>query len=206
MRWIIVGAVALTIALGAYLASPFLTLLRLSSAFEARDARTISAHIDFPGLRQSLRNQLVVLQSGGATAADSPPAQDSRKTVQVALGPTIVDAVLQQLVTPTGIAMVLQNGWLDQLLGQPAGTAAAAGSSDTAASTPAGGTVSKASSALRHWAFVSPVRFRISLGRDADPQNWVTFRLRFGGFRWKIYDLSIPEPVGRELLNGRVPL
>ena len=115
-----------------------------------------------------------------------------------------MDAVLLQLVTPTGVAMVLQNGWLDQLLGRPGGAEAATGSTGATASAPAGGAAPKAS-ALRHWAFISPFRFRISLGRDEDPQTWTTLRMRFAGFGWKVYDVSIPANVGRELLSGRVP-
>lgn len=58
-RWILALAILLVVAGGGWLwGSPYLTLLQLKKAADARDLAAISARIDFPAVRADLKVQL----------------------------------------------------------------------------------------------------------------------------------------------------
>ncbi|TGX56008.1 DUF2939 domain-containing protein [Sphingomonas gei] len=58
-RWIIALAVLLVVAGGGWLwGSPYLTLMQLKKAADARDLTAISAGIDYPAVRADLKTQL----------------------------------------------------------------------------------------------------------------------------------------------------
>ncbi|MCW3837944.1 DUF2939 domain-containing protein [Sphingomonas canadensis] len=57
-RGIVAGLLAVALAAGWYFGSPWWTLWRMKTAAEAHDARALSAHIDFPAVRESLKVQL----------------------------------------------------------------------------------------------------------------------------------------------------
>ena len=190
-------ALVLLLAAGAYVTSPFWTLWRLGRALEARDSWTIVSHIDFPSLRESLSLQLTAAHLGEPRTG----LRIKRTNVEIVLAPQLVNSFVGQLVTPAGVRAALENGWLDKLASaETAGPSAeAGGGAPSAAGAPNAGL-------LRAWAFSSPPRFWISLGRGSEAERWVTLRLRFSGLRWLVYAVELPPEFGRELLNGRLPV
>ena len=95
-RWaVIICAVALLI----YGASPYFSFWRFTAAVRSRDAAAISARVDFPAVRASLKRQLV------ARFANKASSQKRWGN----LGPTLIDAIIDAYITPEGIAALLSN-------------------------------------------------------------------------------------------------
>jgi hypothetical protein len=92
LRWLVIICVVLLLVYGA---SPYLSFWRFTAAVRSRDAAAISARVDFPAVRASLKKQLVARFA----------KQTSSHKRWSNLGPTIIDAY----VTPQGIATLLSN-------------------------------------------------------------------------------------------------
>ena len=96
IRWVVIICVVVLLVYGA---SPYFSFWRFTAAVQSRDAAAISAGVDFPAVRSSLKKQLV--------------ARFARKTSSHKrwrnLGPTLIDAIIDAYVTPEGIAALLSN-------------------------------------------------------------------------------------------------
>jgi Protein of unknown function (DUF2939) len=96
IRWLVmIGVVALLV----YGASPYFSFWRFTAAVRSRDAAAVSARVDFPAVRASLKRQLV------ARFANKPSSHKRWSN----LGPTLIDAIVDAYVTPQGIAELLSN-------------------------------------------------------------------------------------------------
>src|SRR5215469_16967890 len=96
IRWVIIICVVILLVYGA---SPYFSFWRFTAAVQSRDAAAISARVDFPAVRASLKRQLV---ARFATKASSHKRWSS-------LGPTLIDAIIDAYVTPEGIAALISN-------------------------------------------------------------------------------------------------
>jgi hypothetical protein len=56
IRWLVIICVVFLLAYGA---SPYFSFWRFTAAVQSRDAAAISARVDFPAVRASLKKQLV---------------------------------------------------------------------------------------------------------------------------------------------------
>lgn len=87
------------------IASPWFTVLRMQSAAEERDADALSAHIDFPAVREDLKGQVNAYVM--ATIAE-----ESDGNALAALGglfaTVLVDKLLDAFVTPSGLVMLME--------------------------------------------------------------------------------------------------
>ncbi len=88
VRWLVIICVVLLLVYGA---SPYFSFWRFTAAVRSRDAAAISARVDFPAIRASLKRQLV--------------ARFANQTSSHKRWSTIIDAY----VTPEGIATLLSN-------------------------------------------------------------------------------------------------
>jgi hypothetical protein len=139
--------VVVVAVLGYGYASPYLALDHLKRAADARDAETVSEYVDYPALRESLKDQIAGLLTRKIQArANGNPLAALGAMIGVALIGPLVDAY----ATPDGVAALL-NGMPprgDPTQRPPAPTEpaanAAAGSTDsaTASTTPAPATAS----------------------------------------------------------------
>ena len=91
------AAGALLVVAATSFASPWWTLQRLQSAVAHRDADAVSAQVDFPALRESVKSQVV------ASMKDVPALGTS--FMMMAVNP-IVDLV----ASPRGVAIMLEQG------------------------------------------------------------------------------------------------
>src|SRR5690554_6841423 len=100
------------LALLAYLyATPYLTVSSLRAAAEARDAAAISDHVDYPALRQSLKDQLNShMMVSMATEMDDNPFA----AMGAALASMMVDGLIEGLVTPAGLANLMAGESMEQ--------------------------------------------------------------------------------------------
>jgi len=96
VRWLVIICVVLLLVYGA---SPYFSFWRFTAAVRSRDAAAISARVDFPAIRASLKRQLVARFAN----------QTSSHKRWSNLGPTLIDAIIDAYVTPQGIAALLSN-------------------------------------------------------------------------------------------------
>jgi len=96
IRWLITFCIVVLLTYGA---SPYFAFWRFTAAVQSRDAAAISARVDFPAVRASLKRQLV------ARFANKTSGHKRWSN----LGPTLIDAIIDVYVTPEGIAALLSN-------------------------------------------------------------------------------------------------
>ena len=91
-------------ALGFAYASPYMALNNLKRAADARDAQTVNEYVDFPALRESLKQQVTGLLTRRLDAhANGNPFAAIGAMIGVALIGPLVDAY----ATPDGVAALL---------------------------------------------------------------------------------------------------
>jgi hypothetical protein len=102
--WVAGGAIAAFLGGGLLYASPYLTLYQMYQAVERGDAQTISNSVDFPALRESVKENLqsVVLKQ---TAKQNNPILN---LIGAALGSALADPILDRMVTPEGVMALLE--------------------------------------------------------------------------------------------------
>ncbi|GAB2880362.1 DUF2939 domain-containing protein [Paraburkholderia jirisanensis] len=95
---------AIVAALAFAYASPYIALERLKRAADARDAQTVNQYVDFPALRDSLKQQLVgLLQRRLEGSGHGNPLAAIGAMIGVAVIGPLVDAY----ATPDGVAALL---------------------------------------------------------------------------------------------------
>lgn len=82
-----------------YGASPYFSFWRFTVALRSGDTAAISARVDFPAVRESLKKQLI--------ARFSLPGTGHKRWSK--LGPTLIDALVDAYATPEGLAMLIAN-------------------------------------------------------------------------------------------------
>jgi hypothetical protein len=94
--WLVALCIVVLVTYGA---SPYYSFWRFTNAVQSHDAAAISARVDFPAVRASLKRQLV------ARFADKTTSHKRWSN----LGPTLIDAIIDAYVTPEGIAALLSD-------------------------------------------------------------------------------------------------
>jgi Protein of unknown function (DUF2939). len=105
MKWMAAAAVAALLVLGALAAaSPYLAVRGLLKAAEARDAAGINARVDFPALKQSLKDALDARLE--ETLRRNP--NDPMSALGRLFGPSIVSQLVEAFTTPDNVARLVQ--------------------------------------------------------------------------------------------------
>ncbi|EDT40629.1 hypothetical protein BamMEX5DRAFT_3589 [Burkholderia ambifaria MEX-5] len=101
---IVVLAVAVLVAVGYAYASPYVTLGRLKSAIDARDAQAVSEYVDFPSLRISLKQQVTeeLMRRIDAVKKDNPFA-----VIGALIGSALIGPLVDAYATPEGVAALM---------------------------------------------------------------------------------------------------
>jgi Protein of unknown function (DUF2939) len=101
-RIIVIGGVILLLV---YAASPYYTLWRFSEALRARDMDALSARIDFPTVRGSLKQQIrEKFLKIGATKKHRGLAE-----FLMSAEPSLLDQLVDAYVTPEGLADLIED-------------------------------------------------------------------------------------------------
>lgn len=115
------GAAALLLVLASYVAlGPYLTLLKLKNGVAERDAEAVSECLDYPALRQNLKEQ-VERAIKARVGADTPLA-----ALAAGVAVTVADGFVDRLVTPEGLAELMA-GQKPALLSTSPGSSGATG-------------------------------------------------------------------------------
>lgn len=105
----ITGAAAVVLVGSAYF-SPYLTLSQMKTAIDKHDGAAFSEHVDFPALRESLKEQMIAMINKKIDSApaqkDNPMAGAAGKAMAAAFITPIIDAA----VTPDGVIAMLKAG------------------------------------------------------------------------------------------------
>lgn len=99
---IVVVVIAIVAVLGYGYASPYLALDRLKRAADARDAQTVSEYVDYPALRESLKEQVAGLLTRRLHASGNPLA-----ALGAMIGVALIGPMVDAYATPDGVAALL---------------------------------------------------------------------------------------------------
>jgi len=169
--WIIAIGAALAAFLMAYGASPYAAVRGFVTAAKQGDAEKLRGSVDFPAVRADLKPQLTAAVT---TRMERDP--DMRGNPFAGLGamlmPSILDRMIDSVVTPDGIATLVRAGKLGQ--------------ADASSTAP------RRVDYVLH--YITRDRFGVTLrrqGAGGDPVNLV-FERR-GLFTWKLVRIALPQ-------------
>lgn len=129
---LIVLSTAASIALGAYwAAAPYLTLYQMKSSVEALDADAFNSHINYPALRDNLKEQ-VATHVAEKMAKEGTTGEKAALGAKLALG--FSGAIIDQMVSPEVVKHAMTSGALGP--GKTAGTSKEVPASAGTAGTP----------------------------------------------------------------------
>ncbi|WP_175991721.1 DUF2939 domain-containing protein [Burkholderia stagnalis] len=199
-------AVAVVATVGYAYASPYVALGRLKSAIDARDAQAVSAYVDFPALRISLKQQVTgeLMRRIDAKRQDNPFA-----VIGALIGSALIGPLVDAYATPEGVAAVMSGlpprgnpgerppEWPAQSSGQQSGNTPA-----NPASAAAGGSAPPASQAATAQAGTPGQRqtsagyrnideFVVTYQRGADGTRYAAILHRVGLFAWKLSAIDL---------------
>lgn len=103
--------VGLLVIFAIYLyASPYLVLNSIKNAAQQGDADKLSGYIDFPSVKQSMKDQVKAAMVEELAASDE---QDGFEALGTMLAAAMIDPLIDGLVTPDGVTLMLQGQKLD---------------------------------------------------------------------------------------------
>ncbi|QCP49398.1 DUF2939 domain-containing protein [Trinickia violacea] len=85
-------------------ASPYIALDRLKRAADARDAQTLNQYVDYPALRQSLKDQVTQLLT---RRIDEQKLHNPFAAIGAMIGMALVGPLVDAYATPDGVAAIL---------------------------------------------------------------------------------------------------
>lgn len=102
--WTVFGILGLV--LGYYMASPYIVLYQIKQAIQAKDAEKVSRYIDYPSVRQSVKDQM------NAMMMQEMSQMSNRNTggfeqLGALFATTMVDKMVDGYVTPHGLEKAL---------------------------------------------------------------------------------------------------
>lgn len=98
------------LAAGYIFAAPYLTVYQMKTAAENYDGEVLSEHIDFPALRQSLKDQMNAMlgKKMAEEVADDDPFTALGATLGATFGGVIVEKMIDAYVTPAGVMELMK--------------------------------------------------------------------------------------------------
>jgi hypothetical protein len=177
---LIIVAVLVVLALVAYVVSPFFYVSSLKSAFLAGDSSKLADLVDFPALRDSLKEQVAtILTQQTKESSDSNQSPFSALTAFV--GPAFLNRAVDMYCTPDAIADFVKKN--NRVQSNHPSFIKIPGPSDLDWSK------------LKNFSFTGPTSFRIGT-------NHVTLFARLEGFGWKVYRLEVSPDILDETAKG----
>ncbi|SAL44183.1 DUF2939 domain-containing protein [Caballeronia humi] len=105
-RSVLIALVVIVVvaALGFVYASPYIALDRVKRAADARDAQTVNEYVDFPALRDSLKQQVTELLT---RRIDIQKSGNPLAVIGAMIGAALVGPLVDSYATPDGVAAIL---------------------------------------------------------------------------------------------------
>jgi hypothetical protein len=98
----VVAAIAVVALLAYGYASPYIALDRLKRAADARDAETVNQYVDYPALRESLKQQVTEVLMRRVEMHNNPFA-----AIGAMIGAALIGPLVDAYATPDGVAALL---------------------------------------------------------------------------------------------------
>jgi hypothetical protein len=175
-------------ALGFAYASPYIALNNLKRAADARDAQTVNQYVDFPALRDSLKQQI----AGMLTRRLDADNDSKLATIGAMIGVTLIGPLVDSYATPDGVAALL-NGMPPR--GDPGEHPPAPPAAETPASPAAGDANQNAAPPQRQ--VTSGYRglneFAVTYRRGEGDAHYSAIFRREGLFTWKLAAINLNE-------------
>ncbi len=180
-RRLIALALLLVLLLAGWLAAgPYLAIRGIQRALEARDVSRLAPHVDYPALRGSIKAQVEDRIARGMAGRFGDSAAGA---MAGSLAGMLSDSAVEAMVSPVGIAILLQGHALKQRatgeLEPDGGIGAAPLPYDPLANA--------------RTRFESPARFVATV--DSADGKPVAFVFQLQGLRWRLTDIRLP-PAG----------
>ncbi|MEK6422932.1 MAG: DUF2939 domain-containing protein [Burkholderia gladioli] len=201
---LVVGCVVLPAILYAFV-SPYVAVLGLKKAVDARDAQAISRYVDYPALRVSLKQQLTdeLMRRIDLQRHDNPLAM-----LGAMIGSALVGPLVDAYATPEGVAALLSGlpprgdpgehpPTLDQPAPAPAAPAAPATPATPAvppassAASPGGAPSASTMAPQTSAAYQGVNEFVVVYQRNADDARYAAIFRRSGLFGWKLSAIDL---------------
>lgn len=171
----VIGAImSIFILMGGYLyASPYLAMNGIKDAVQKADSEKLSTYIDYPSVRQSFKDQV-----NKQVLKNLTKEEDGWKALGTMLATTMLDNIVDAVITPEGITLLLQGKNVFQSLED--GETPQAQSEQTK---------SKMQYSSR---YLTMNVFEITL---FNPENDKTYKviMERDGFSWKVKRINLPE-------------
>lgn len=87
----------------AYLVSPYLSFWLFTQAVHANDRAALESHVDFPSVRQSLKDEL------RSRVRSDPKKKDRFSGIVARVAPSLIDQLVDAFVTPENLAALLSD-------------------------------------------------------------------------------------------------
>ncbi|MGM8938501.1 DUF2939 domain-containing protein [Psychrobacter glaciei] len=169
LPWLVGLLVIFTIYL---YASPYIALYNIKNAAEQKDADKLSGYIDFPSVKQSIKDQVKAAMVEELAASDK---QDGFEALGTMLAAAMIDPIIDGLVTPDGVALMLQGQKLDFDLNND---------------TPEGVPEAKNDDIDYKAGYLSFNRFKVEIIDANDPDESLDVIMHRDGLSWKVTRIS----------------
>jgi hypothetical protein len=120
MRWTLRTIAVVALLVAAYAAWPFFALYELAQAVQERDSAAVGRQVNFPAVRQSLTEQIVVTYLQ-LTGRDARLGQIGRG-LAIGAVTSIADPIVAKLISPEALVELLNRGWPTSVLPDAAPT------------------------------------------------------------------------------------
>jgi hypothetical protein len=178
-KGLIVVAVLVVLALAAYVVSPFFYVSSLKSAFLAGNSGKLADLVDFPALRDSLKEQVATILTQ-QTKESSDSSQSPFSALTAFVGPAFLNRAVDMYCTPDAIADFVKKN--SNLQSKTRSFIKIPGASDLDWSK------------LKNFSFTGPTSFRIGT-------NHITLFARLEGFGWKVYRLEVSPDILEDMVK-----
>jgi hypothetical protein len=191
MKRLLPAFVLLLILLAGYWAWPFLELRALAAALQARDVTKLNEQVDYARLRRSFTEQIIAAYLRVTGRASKLGVFGS--SLATAVGASIVDPWVSQIVNPENLAELLRGGTVASELGT--------------VSFKFGDLPSSTNTTWNAWlsSQYGLGRFSIGLPPGAATTNQFRLRMQLLHWHWKVTGIDLPETlrdqIARELAN-----
>ncbi|MEI6323173.1 MAG: DUF2939 domain-containing protein [bacterium] len=162
----VIGAILL---IAVYVASPYCTLWRLKSALSSNDRSGIESLIDFPSVRESLKDQ-IGNQLSVQLGEDKERQNNPLTLMAQAFAPALINGLVDNFVTPSGIVSFIGKSHGTVKLSDPSFSGVMDSSIDW--------------SRTSRGFFTGPTEFAAEV-------NGIKLHLRFMGTGWKVASMGI---------------
>ena len=105
------GLVGLFVIFAIYLyASPYIVLNSIKNAVQAEDADKLSGYIDFPSVKESMKEQVKAAMMKEVVSSNEKNGFEALGTM---LATAMIDPIVDSMITPAGIGLMLEGKSMD---------------------------------------------------------------------------------------------